>query len=271
MLKDTADRTAWKVFEPGGADDLPGFAGAANLMLLPDPESFTELPWAPAHRLAALPALVCRRQRRWRWTRAACCRHALARLAEAGYGLKSGLEVEFHIYRITDTAAPARPRARRLARPAARGGDDPPRLQPAVRGHGRHGRRAAAHRAAHRAGAGPAAAVAGDRTRPQPGRSGVRRHRRAHRRRPDGAVSQRRAPGAAPRRLPRHLHVPPAVSQHHVQRLAPAPVAGGPARRAQRLHARRARTRHARRATRSTPCRTLASTGWPACWRMRAA
>ncbi|MDZ4290377.1 MAG: glutamine synthetase, partial [Hydrogenophaga sp.] len=47
MLKDTADRTAWKVFEPGGADDLPGFAGAANLMLLPDPESFTELPWAP--------------------------------------------------------------------------------------------------------------------------------------------------------------------------------------------------------------------------------
>ena len=45
MLKDSSDRTAWKVFEAGGADDLPGFAGAANLMLLPDPTSFTALPW----------------------------------------------------------------------------------------------------------------------------------------------------------------------------------------------------------------------------------
>ena len=102
MLKDTADRTAWKVFEPGGADDLPGFAGAANLMLLPDPESFTELPWAPRTGwLRCQPwfadgspvPLDTRR----------VLQHALARLADAGYGLKTGLEVEFHIYRITDT------------------------------------------------------------------------------------------------------------------------------------------------------------------------
>ena len=45
MLKDSADRTAWKVFESGGAADFPGFEGAANLMLLPDPASFTLLPW----------------------------------------------------------------------------------------------------------------------------------------------------------------------------------------------------------------------------------
>ncbi|MCB4365766.1 glutamine synthetase [Hydrogenophaga taeniospiralis] len=103
MLKDTADRTAWKVFEAGGADDLPGFAGAANLMLLPDPASFTPLPWQ-AHTgwLRCQPwfadgtpvPLDTRR----------VLQRALARLAQAGYGLKTGLEVEFHIYRITDTA-----------------------------------------------------------------------------------------------------------------------------------------------------------------------
>jgi glutamine synthetase len=102
MLKDTADRTAWKVFEPGGANDLPGFAGAANLMLLPDPTSLTPLPWQ-----AGTASLRCQP-----WfadgtpvpldTRRVL-QQALTRLTEAGYGLKTGLEVEFHIYRITDT------------------------------------------------------------------------------------------------------------------------------------------------------------------------
>jgi len=102
MLKDSADRTAWKVFEPGGANDLPGFAGAANLMLLPDPASFTPLPWQ-AHTASlrcqpwfadGTPVPLDTRR---------VLQQALARLADAGYGLKTGLEVEFHIYRITDT------------------------------------------------------------------------------------------------------------------------------------------------------------------------
>lgn len=103
MLKDTADRTAWKVFEPGGTADLPRFAGAANLMLLPDPASFTTLPWqAHAGWLRCQPwftdgtpvPLDTRH----------VLQQALARMAQAGYGLKTGLEVEFHIYRITDTS-----------------------------------------------------------------------------------------------------------------------------------------------------------------------
>ncbi|MBL0944013.1 MAG: glutamine synthetase [Hydrogenophaga sp.] len=101
MLKDTADKTAWKVFEPGGTDDLPGFAGAANLMVLPDPESFVELPWAPGtgwlrcqpwHADGTPVALDSRR----------VLQTALAALARQGLGYKTGLEVEFHIYRLTD-------------------------------------------------------------------------------------------------------------------------------------------------------------------------
>ncbi|MCW5652228.1 glutamine synthetase family protein [Hydrogenophaga sp.] len=102
MLKDTADRTAWKVFEPGAAADLPGFAGAANLVLLPDPCSFVVLPglvrtgWLRCQPWFAHGAPVPLDTRR-------VLQDALARLAQTGHGMKTGLEVEFHIYRITDT------------------------------------------------------------------------------------------------------------------------------------------------------------------------
>jgi glutamine synthetase len=104
MLKDTSDRTAFKVFEPGLADELPGFGAANNLALLPDPASFRVLPWAPGTAwLQAQPwfddatpvALDTRR----------VLQAALAELAHEGFGLRCGLEVEFHIYRI-DTAVP---------------------------------------------------------------------------------------------------------------------------------------------------------------------
>ena len=103
LLKDTGDRTAYKVFEPGGTADLPdGFAGASNLMLLPDPTSFQVLPWATGTGWLRCQAwfqdgtpvpLDTRR----------VLQTALDRLAERGLGLVCGLEVEFHIYRIKDT------------------------------------------------------------------------------------------------------------------------------------------------------------------------
>jgi glutamine synthetase len=104
MLKDTSDRTAFKVFEPGGTDSLPGFGFANNLLLLGDPESFRQLPWTPSTG----------------WVRAqpyfqdgtaveldtrSILQRALAKLREAGYTLKCGLEVEFHIYRIEGAQA----------------------------------------------------------------------------------------------------------------------------------------------------------------------
>jgi hypothetical protein len=39
---------------------------------------------------------------RCRWTRAGRCKARWRKLADAGYGMKCGLEIEFHIYRITD-------------------------------------------------------------------------------------------------------------------------------------------------------------------------
>jgi glutamine synthetase len=68
--------------------------------------------------------------------------------------MKCGLEVEFHIYRITDTRAAMDPALGRLARPAARREPHPPGYNLLTEGLVRPGRGAAAHRAAHGAGLG---------------------------------------------------------------------------------------------------------------------
>jgi len=112
LLKDTSDKTAFKVFDPSAPAALPGMRGANNLLLLPDPASFVVLPWTGSAGSAE----------RTGWLRAETffadgtevsidprrvLQQALAALARRGYGLVCGLEVEFHIYRITDDAMAA--------------------------------------------------------------------------------------------------------------------------------------------------------------------
>ena len=101
MLKDSSDRTAFKVFEPGGTASLPGFGFANNLQLLGDPQSFRQLPWTAATGWIQCQPWFQDGQPVELDTRRVLQR-ALARLEQAGYGLKCGLEVEFHIYRIED-------------------------------------------------------------------------------------------------------------------------------------------------------------------------
>jgi glutamine synthetase len=104
MLKDTSDRTAFKVFEPGGTASLPGFGFANNLLLLADPESFQQLPWTAATGWVRAQPWFQDGQPVELDTRRVLQR-ALARLADAGLAMKCGLEVEFHIYRLQDTQA----------------------------------------------------------------------------------------------------------------------------------------------------------------------
>ncbi|MBI5719763.1 MAG: glutamine synthetase [Burkholderiales bacterium] len=123
LLKDTSDRTAFKVFDPSAPAALPGLRGANNLLLLPDPASFVMLPWAErtgwlrADTFFADGTEVSIDPRR-------ALQGALAALERRGYGLVCGLEVEFHIYRIADDALaaadaawPAEPPAVRLLHP----------------------------------------------------------------------------------------------------------------------------------------------------------
>ena len=99
LLKDTSDRTAFKVFDAGIHDELPGFGFAPNLLLMPNPESFHVLPWAhttgwlqcqPVYQDGSPVELDTRRQ----------LQLALEQLARSGWGMMCGLEVEFHVYRL---------------------------------------------------------------------------------------------------------------------------------------------------------------------------
>ena len=99
LLKDTADRTAYKVFEANGATDLTGFEGAGNVMLVADPASFKQLPWADKTGWLQCQSWFPDGQPVAFDTRR-ILQTALAQLAAAGYGMKCGLEIEFHIYKI---------------------------------------------------------------------------------------------------------------------------------------------------------------------------
>jgi len=101
LLKDTSDRTAWPVFTPGAGFGSPEFEGASDVMMVADPATFRVLPWTPktgwllcdAHFTDGRPVPFDSRR---------IYRDALARLAEAGFDYKVGLEVEFHVYRVDD-------------------------------------------------------------------------------------------------------------------------------------------------------------------------
>lgn len=108
MLKDTSDRTAFKVFEPGGTDSLPGFGQANNFLLLPDPDSFHLLPWAESTGwLRAQPWFPDGRPVELDTRRV--LQRALERLHSAGLAMRCGLEVEFHIYKIENSDAQLNP------------------------------------------------------------------------------------------------------------------------------------------------------------------
>src|SRR5687767_15496924 len=99
LLKDTAHRTVFPAFTPGGGVGMAQMQGAADLLMMADPSSFRVLPWAPETgwvlcELAfqdGKPVPFCTRR---------ILRTALEKLEP--FEFRCGLEIEFHIFRIAD-------------------------------------------------------------------------------------------------------------------------------------------------------------------------
>jgi glutamine synthetase len=101
LLKDTSHRTVYPAFTAGGGIGMSEMQGAADIVLMPDPATFRILPWAPdtgwllcdAQFHDGRPIPFCTRN---------LFKQALGRLQAKGFEFVAGLEVEFHVFRITD-------------------------------------------------------------------------------------------------------------------------------------------------------------------------
>ncbi len=99
LAKDTAHKTAFPVFTPGGGFDMAEMQGAGDFVMVADPATFQVLPWAPntgwllcdIYFTNGKPVPFSTRQ---------ILRDALARLKTAGFDYLAGLEVEFHLFKL---------------------------------------------------------------------------------------------------------------------------------------------------------------------------
>jgi glutamine synthetase len=101
LIMDTTNRIIVPLFQPGGGFGIPEMTGYPDMILVPDPTTFRELPWAPgtgwclsdAYFQNGKPVPFSSRNIMRQW---------LAKLADDGFEYVSGLEVEFYITKLED-------------------------------------------------------------------------------------------------------------------------------------------------------------------------
>ena len=261
LLKDTAHRTVFPVWQPGAGFGMKELEGAADVLMLPDPATFRALPWAP-HSGWMLCDIYFPDGRPMPLDTRHVYKRALKTLADRGYDFIAGLEVEFHLFKleksrlgIGDAGQPGQP-------------GEPPDVSLLNQGYqylteqrydemdpileilrtnivdlGLPLRSIEVE-------FGPSQVEFTFRAG-----TGLRAGRR------HGAVQERRQADRPAQRLSPHLHVPAAARQRHVERLAPASVAEGPQDARQRLHGRARAAVGARHALHGGPAAPRARRG----------
>jgi glutamine synthetase len=101
LAKDTAQKTAFPVFTPGGGFGMAEMEGAANFLMIADPTTFRVLPWAPQTGWV-LCDIYFGDGKPVPFSTRHLYRRALLGLADAGYDYMAGLEVEFHVFKLDD-------------------------------------------------------------------------------------------------------------------------------------------------------------------------
>src|SRR6187455_1792196 len=99
LAKDTAHRTVYPMFTPGGGFAMEEMQGGGDFVMVADPTTFRILPWAnktgwllcDIYFTNGTPVPFSARAR---------CRDALNTLDKAGFNFLAGLEVEFHLFKI---------------------------------------------------------------------------------------------------------------------------------------------------------------------------
>lgn len=125
---DTANAIVLNPFTPDGGFTIDGLGGSPNVKMVPDPGTFTLLPWAPKTALVFCDLYMSNGQP-FPLAPRTILKKTLAEMADHGYQLVTGLEMEWYLTRIVDTGlgtcslgAPGSPA-------------DPPTVAPVARGY----------------------------------------------------------------------------------------------------------------------------------------
>lgn len=101
LAKDTSHRTVYPVWTPGGGLTMDEMTGGGDFVMVPDPSSFRVLPW-----LEQTGWLLCdiyfQTGEPVPFSTRRLCQQALQRLHDAGFDYLSGLELEFHIFKLDE-------------------------------------------------------------------------------------------------------------------------------------------------------------------------
>jgi glutamine synthetase len=99
LAKDTAHKSVFPVFTPGGGFGMPEMEGGADFVMIADPSTFRVLPWAEKTGWL-LCDIYFPNGKPVPFSTRAVCRSALEKLAAEGFDYLAGLEVEFHLFKI---------------------------------------------------------------------------------------------------------------------------------------------------------------------------
>ena len=103
FAKDTSHKTVFPVFSSGGGFGMREMEGAADVLMIPDPATFRILPWAP-HTAGVLCDTYFSDGTPVPFDSRRILKRALDALAQAGFEYVCGLEIEFHVFRVSDPA-----------------------------------------------------------------------------------------------------------------------------------------------------------------------
>jgi glutamine synthetase len=99
LAKDTAHKTAYPVFTPGGGFGMAEMQGAGDFVMVADPTTFHILPWTP-NTGWLLCDIYFKNGKPVPFSTRQILRDALVRLKMAGFDYLAGLEVEFHLFKL---------------------------------------------------------------------------------------------------------------------------------------------------------------------------
>lgn len=122
---DTANQIYLPVFSDDGGFGNDEMGGAGDMLMVPDPSSFRVLPWVP-HTGWTLCDLYLKSGAPMPFSPRALLRHQLSRLADEGFELIIGIEIEFHVFKIDDPM---------LTMASSSQPPDPPKVSPLAHGY----------------------------------------------------------------------------------------------------------------------------------------